>query len=94
MRGDLSGNSGYNNLFYNTYDPDHLLLADLDPWYPSGSIMAVPEFQNPAIGDFSLKPGSAAIDAGACSAGQIYYDLTVDIGANEHDDSAESAFCP
>lgn len=94
VRGDLSGNSGYNNLFYNTYDPDHLLLADLDPWYPSGSIMAVPEFQNPAIGDFSLKPGSAAIDAGACSAGQIYYDLTVDIGANEHDDSAESAFCP
>jgi len=94
VRGDLSGNTGYNNLFYNTYDPDHITLADLDPWYPSDSVMGLPEFLDIAIGDFSLKPGSAAIDAGACSAGQIYYGQAVDIGANEHDDSGASAVCP
>lgn len=92
--GDLSGNDGYNNLYYNTYASPGTPLETLDPWYPSDSVMGMPEFLDAPSGDFHLKPDSPAIDAGVCVNGQTHHGQAVDLGAIEYDDGGEGTSCP
>jgi len=96
--GTWFGNTFTNNLFFHEKpdEPDMVLynfktgtkswsLSDLQKEFPasfSGNIVADPGFVDPAKGEFALKPGSPAIDAGV-KVGLPFESKAPDIGAVE-----------